>query len=63
MWRGGDASVLSMYIILNEFSIIFIIFDLTLKNVGLVYYNFNPAEEWLNTVVFATFRAAVVYSD
>ena len=52
-----------MYIILNEFSIIFIIFDLTLKNVGLVYYNFNPAEEWLNTVVFATFRAAVVYSD
>ena len=45
MWRGGDVSFLSMYIILNEFSIIFIIFDLTLKNVGLVYYNFNPAEE------------------
>lgn len=42
MWRGGNVSVLSMYIILNEFSIIF---DLTLKNVGLVYYNFNPAEE------------------
>lgn len=42
MWRGCNVSVLSMYIILNEFSIIF---DLTLKNVGLVYYNFNPAEE------------------